>query len=178
MLEGIVRESIGKKAAKALKRDGYLIANIYGKGLENINAAFKMGEYLKAVKNKETIAFDIKIGDKELKVVVQAYQIDPIKDTLLHVDLIVAQKGVSTLYYVPVSANGIADGIKDKGVLMVSKKRIPIKSTIENLPNVINIDVTPLAVGDSILIRDLPENDKLDIRLSDRVAVLSIIKAK
>ncbi|EGM0232195.1 50S ribosomal protein L25, partial [Campylobacter jejuni] len=29
MLEGIVRESIGRKAAKALKRDGYLIANIY-----------------------------------------------------------------------------------------------------------------------------------------------------
>ncbi|ENZ3902603.1 50S ribosomal protein L25, partial [Campylobacter coli] len=25
MLEGIVRESIGRKAAKALKRDGYLI---------------------------------------------------------------------------------------------------------------------------------------------------------
>ena len=36
MLEGIVRESIGHKAAKALKRDGYLIANIYGKGLENV----------------------------------------------------------------------------------------------------------------------------------------------
>ena len=34
MLEGIVRESIGKKGTKALRRDGYLIANIYGKGLE------------------------------------------------------------------------------------------------------------------------------------------------
>ncbi len=40
MLEGIVRESIGKKSAKALRRDGYLIANIYGKGLENVAAAF------------------------------------------------------------------------------------------------------------------------------------------
>ena len=178
MLEGIIRESIGKKATKALRRDGYLIANIYGKGLENINAAFKMGEYLKAVKSKETVAFDIKVGEKELKVVVQAYQIHPIKDTLLHVDLVVAQAGVPTLYNVPVSANGIAEGIKDKGVLMVSKKRLPIKTTIENLPNVINIDVTPLAVGDAVLVRDIPENDKFDIRLSDRVAILSIVKAK
>ena len=137
-----------------------------------------MGEYLKAVKNKETVAFDVKVGDKELKVVVQDYQVHPIKDTLLHVDLLVAQEGVSTLYYVPVSANGIANGIKDKGVLMISKKRIPIKSTIEKLPNVINIDVTPLNVNDSVLVRDLPESKEFDIRLSDRVAILSIIKAK
>jgi len=178
MLEGIIRESIGKKATKAYRRDGYLIANIYGKGLENINACFKMGEYLRAVKSKETVAFDIKIGDKEMKVVVQDYQVHPVKDNLLHVDLVVAQKGIPTLYQVPVSANGVAEGIKDKGVLMVSKKRLPVKSTIENLPNVINIDVTPLAVGDSILVRDIPENDTLDIRLSDRVAILSIIKAK
>jgi len=34
MLEGIVRESIGKKGTKALRRDGYLIANIYGKVLK------------------------------------------------------------------------------------------------------------------------------------------------
>jgi len=178
MLEGIIRESIGKKATKALRRDGYLIANIYGKGLDNINAAFKMGEYLRAVKSKETIAFDVKIGDKEMKVVVQAYQVHPLKDNLLHVDLIVAQSNVPTLYQVPVSANGIAAGIKDKGVLMVSKKRLPVKTTIENLPNVINIDVTPLEVGDSVLVRDIPENETLDIRLSDRVAILSIIKAK
>jgi large subunit ribosomal protein L25 len=178
MLEGIIREGIGKKATKALRRDGYLIANIYGKGLENINAAFKMGEYLRAVRSKETIAFDVKVGDKEMKVVVQDYQVHPITDVLLHVDLLVAQPNVETVYRVPVRANGIAKGIKDKGVLMVSKRRVPIKSTIENLPNFIDIDVTPLGVSDSILVRDLPENKTLDIRLSDRVAILSVIKAK
>jgi large subunit ribosomal protein L25 len=41
MLQGIIRESTSKKETKKLKRDGYLIANIYGKGIENINAAFK-----------------------------------------------------------------------------------------------------------------------------------------
>ena len=46
MLEGIIRDSIEKKATKALRRDEYLIANIYGKGEENINAAFKANEFL------------------------------------------------------------------------------------------------------------------------------------
>jgi len=53
MLEGIVRESIGKPATKAYRRDGYLIANIYGKGLENIHAAFKMNDFIRTVRNKE-----------------------------------------------------------------------------------------------------------------------------
>ncbi|MDR3346512.1 MAG: 50S ribosomal protein L25, partial [Campylobacteraceae bacterium] len=38
MLEGILRESIDKKALRTLRRDGYLIANIYAKGFENIHA--------------------------------------------------------------------------------------------------------------------------------------------
>ena len=64
MLEGIVRDSITKPAVKALRKDGYLIANIYGKGMENISAAFKRNEYIKYLKNKTTLAFDIKVDGK------------------------------------------------------------------------------------------------------------------
>ena len=52
MLEGIIRESTNKATTNALRNDGYLIANIYGKGFENINAAFKMNEYIRTVRNK------------------------------------------------------------------------------------------------------------------------------
>jgi large subunit ribosomal protein L25 len=178
MLEGIIRDGIGKKSAKALRRDGYLIANIYGKGFENINAAFKMGDYIRTVKNKESVSFDVKVGDRELKVVVQDYQAHPVTDTLLHVDLMVAQENVVTKYHVPVKPVGTPIGLKNKGVLIVSKKRIPVKASIENLPDHIAIDVNSLDVGDAVLVRDIPENETLDIRLADRVAILSVIKAK
>ena len=178
MLEGIIRDSIGKKATKALRRDGYLIANIYGKGLENIHAAFKMGEYLKTVRTKEKLTFDVKLGDKVLSVVVQDYQVHPVKDTLLHVDLLIAQPNVETVYSVPVKTVGTPIGLKDKGVLMVYKKRLPIKSTIENLPNNITVDVSNLGVNDAVLVRDLPENEKYNIRFSGRVPVVGVIKAK
>ena len=45
MLEGIIRESISKSLNKALRNDGYLIANIYGKGVQNINCAFKKNDF-------------------------------------------------------------------------------------------------------------------------------------
>ncbi|WP_200762603.1 50S ribosomal protein L25/general stress protein Ctc [Nitrosophilus alvini] len=178
MLEGVIRESIGKKSAKALRRDGYLIANIYGKGLENIHAAFKKGEFIRAVKSKENLAFPVKVGDKEINVVVQEYQKDPVTSDLLHVDLMVAQPGVVTYYMVPIKTVGTPKGLKNKGVLVISKRRIKVKGAIENVPNSITLDVTDLDVGDAILIRDIELPEGVQHMVADRVAVVGVIKAK
>jgi len=178
MLEGIVRESTGKKAVKALRRDGYLIANIYGKGLENVNAAFKENEYIRTVRNKETLAFPVNVGGKEINVVVQSYESHAVSGKLLHVDLMVAQPGVVTHYNVPVVPQGEALGLKNKGMVHVAKPRLRVKAAIENVPNTINVDVTPMDVGASKLIRDLDSVENVTFTDSDRVSVLSIIKAK
>lgn len=178
MLQGIIRESIEKKATKALRRDGYLIANIYGKGLENINAAFKANEFIKAVRYKETLAFDIKVDDKELKVVVVEYQKDPITSALVHVDLKVAQEGLETKYMVPVMPVGTPVGLKNKGVLVQSKKRLAVKCASENLPNSFVVDVSKLDVNDTILVRDMDIPENVQVLEADRVAVLGVIKAK
>jgi len=178
MLEGIVRESIGKSNAKKLKRDGYLIANIYANGVENIHAAFKSGEFIRTVRNKETFAFPVKVGDKELNVVVQEYQLHPVNGDILHVDLRVAVPGQVTNYLVPVKTTGVAKGLKNKGVLILSKRRLKVKGAIENIPHNFTLDVTDLDRDESILVRDLevPENCKMMDRAD--VAICGVIKAK
>ena len=178
MLEGIIRESIGKVGTKALRRDGYLIANIYGKGLENINAAFKMNEYIRTVRNKETLAFPIKLDGKEINVVVQSYESHAVTGNLLHVDLMVAQPGVVTKYLVPVVAEGSPVGLKNKGMLYLAKQRLAVKAAPEALPASINVKVDDLDVGDSILVRDLDAIENVTFVDDGRVGVLSIIKAK
>jgi large subunit ribosomal protein L25 len=178
MLEGIIRESIGKKGTKALRRDGYLIANIYGKGLENINAAFKMNEYIRTVRNKDTLAFAISVAGKEMNVVVQSYEAHAVTGVLLHVDLMVAQPGVVTTYNVPVVPVGEAKGLKNKGLVHKAKPRLTVKGAIENVPNTFEIDVTAMDTGDSKLVRDLVAIPNVTMLDADRVAVISIIKAK
>ncbi len=178
MLEGIIRDSIGKKATKALRRDGYLIANIYGKGIENINAAFKKNEFIKTVKNKTHLLFDVKVGDKELKVAVQEYQKDPVTSDLLHVDLKVAIPKVVSKFMIPVKTVGVAKGIKERGVLIFSKKRLKVKCTPENIPDSFTLDVTNLGIGDSILVRDIDVPKNVQILEADRISVVGVIKAK
>ena len=178
MLEGIVRESIGKPATKALRRDGYLIANIYGKGIENVHAAFKMNDFIRTVRNKETIAFPVSVAGTEYNLVVQGYESHPVSGNLLHVDLMIAQQGLVAHYHIPVKPVGIPVGLKNKGMLFVAKKRLRVKAAIESLPNAIEINVAPLDLGDSVLVRDVARIDNVTFTDADRVSVLSIIKAK
>ena len=178
MLEGITRESIGTGSAKKLRRDGYLTANIYANGVENIQAAFKRGDFTKAVRAKEELTLDLTVDGKELKVAIQEYQLHPVYGDVVHVDLRVAVPGQVTNYLVPVQTTGTPKGLKNKGVLMIQKKRMKVRGAIENIPTNFTIDVTALDRDDSILVRDMdaPEN----CRLMDRadVAVVGVIKAK
>jgi len=178
MLEGIVRESIGKRTAKLLRRDGYLTANLYANGVENIQAAFKRGEFVRAVRNKENLAFAVKVGDTELNVVIQEYQLHPVNGDVKHVDLRVTVPGQVTNFLVPVITHGTPVGLKNKGVLVMSKRRLKIRGTIEDMPNKFDLNVEPLERDQSILVKNIevPAN----CRMMDRpnVAVCGVIKAK
>jgi large subunit ribosomal protein L25 len=178
MLEGIVRESIGKTTAKKLRRDGYLTANLYANGVENVQAAFKRGEFVRTVRNKENLAFSVKVGDTEYNVVIQEYQLHPVHGEVVHVDLRVTVPGQATNFLVPVITHGTPIGLKNKGVLVMSKKRLKVRGAIEDMPAKFDLDVEPLDRDASILVRDIevPAN----CRLLDRpdVAICGVIKAK
>ena len=178
MLQGILRDSIVKQSTKQLRRDGYLIANIYGKGCENVNAAFKLNDYIRFLKAKETVAFDVEVAGTTYKVVVQEYQKHPITSTLTHVDLMVAQPGVRANYYVPVTTEGTAKGLKNKGLLAFHRNRVAVKCTIENLPEKFHFNVSDLDTGDNYLVRDIELPTGVECFLDPRVPVVGVIKAK
>ncbi|ABK82594.1 50S ribosomal protein L25/general stress protein Ctc [Campylobacter fetus] len=178
MLEGIVRESIDKRSTKALRKDGYLIANIYAKGVENINAAFKVNDFIKAVKVKSDLKFQVSVGGKTYDVVVVDYQKHPVTSALKHVDLKVVLDDEVSKYMIPVKPFGTPIGFKNKGVLLQSKKRLAVKCKGKDLINSFDVDVSGLDVDDTILVRDIKTVPGVRILDADRVAVLGVIKAK
>jgi len=178
MLEGIVRESIGKSNAKKLRRDGYLIANIYANGVENVHCAFKYGEFIRTVRHKERLDFPVKVGDKEFNVVVQEYQLDPVTGQIVHVDLRVALPDTVSDYLVPIETKGIPKGIKNKGVLVITKRRIRVRGKIEDIPSKIVLDVSDLDRDESILIRDIEAPANCRLMDKPHVSVCGVIKAR
>lgn len=177
MLEGIVRESIDKKSTKALRRDGYLIANIYGKGLENINAAFNVNEFVKELRAKNTLAFDVKVGEKTLKVVVVDYQKHPVTNELKHVDLKVVLDGVESKYLIPVKISGTPIGLKNKGVLVIYRRKLAVRCIGENLPNSFDLDVSNLDVDNNILVKDVKVPDGVTMLEGANIAIVGVTTA-
>ncbi len=178
MLEGILRESIDKQTTTSLGRDGYLIANIYGKGAENIHAAFKKTGFVKFVKTKPSLKFKVKVGGKEYEVIIQDYQKDPVTSDLLHVDLRILNYGEASVFLIPVKTTGTPIGLKNKGVLIASKRRLKIKCKPENLPDAVTIDVSNLDVGDTILVRQVEPMEGVLIKHPGSDAVVGVMKAK
>lgn len=178
MIEGILRESTGKSANKALRRDGYLIANIYGGGAANVNAAFKRNDFVRYMKSKESLRFPVKVGGKTYNVIVEEYQKDPVTAELLHVDLRSVDGKEPARFLVPVKTVGTPKGLKNKGVLIMMKRRLPVKCKPSELPDAFELDVADLDVGDSIMVRDIAPKKGVTILMDGRVAVTGVIKAK
>jgi large subunit ribosomal protein L25 len=178
MLEGIIRESIGKSNAKKLRRDGYLIANIYANGVDNIYAAFKQGEFLRTVRNKKSLAFPVKVGDKEYNVVIQEYQLHPVTGIVLHVDLRVALPDTVSDYLVPVKTHGTPKGLKNKGVLVITKRRLKVRGKIEDIPASFDLDVSDLDRDQSILVRDIEAPANCKLMDKPHVSVCGVIKSR
>jgi len=74
--------------------------------------------------------------------------------------------------------HGTPVGLKNKGVLVISKKRLKVRGAIEDMPANFDLDVEPLERDQSILLKKIavPANCKLMDR--DNVAICGVIKAK
>ena len=153
-IKAALRADYGKKATKAVRREGLIPCVIYGGG-ENV--AFAIDE--KAVKpliytpNSYIVELDID-GKKELAVL-RDVQYHPIREQILHIDFYRVQEGKPVSFAVPVRLTGTAEGVKIGGKLQLSARKLTVKALVEFIPDEIVVDVTPLKVGQTIFVGDL-----------------------
>ena len=179
MLQGFIRKSIGKSSSKQLRRDGFLTANIYAKGFKNIQLSFKQGDYLKEIRKKENFTFMIKFDNQELTVFIQDYQLHPINGNILHLDLRVSIKDQITNAMIPIFFEGIPKGLKNKGVLISTIKRLKVRGVVSQMPNKFLIKVDNLDLGDSLFVKDLDELENgCKIMEKDILQLCGVVKGK
>ena len=99
------------------------------------------------------VEFDIE-GKTEMGVM-REVQYHPVTDQILHVDFYHIVPGKPIAIDVPVKLTGNSEGVKQGGKLILSKRKIRISATMENLPDSIEVDVTSLGLGKSIFVGDL-----------------------
>ncbi|MBE9504977.1 MAG: 50S ribosomal protein L25/general stress protein Ctc [Proteobacteria bacterium] len=174
-----IREDKGKGAARRLRSQGMIPAVFYGSKTEPIHLAVGNKD-LKTILNSESgsstfLNLNFDEGKQEGKIaVIKDLQINPVKDTLIHVDFFELSMNEKMTSSVPVEFVGKAEGVELGGTLQPIRRELEVSCLPKDLPSVIKIDVTTLGLGQSIHIDDvqLPEGVEVPHDVNFTIAVV------
>lgn len=162
------RKEFGKNANNRLRRKGYIPAVMYSHGkTENLQILQK--DLFKVFKGhiSESVLFDVNIVDNQSyprhQVFVKDYQINPITDEVIHLDLFKVTAGEKIHTNVAVELTGTAKGVRQGGILEFVERELEIECLPAEIPEKIALDVTNLEIGDSIHIKDIPVSGSLKL---------------
>ena len=160
-VKGTARNEFGKKEMKALRKQNLIPCNLYGverdeKGLP-VAKAFTVSfeEVRNLVYSPDIFSVNLTIDGNTVLAVMREIQFHPVKDNILHIDFYQVDPKKPIVMAVPVKLNGLAAGVKAGGKLEQILRRVKAKALYTAIPEKIEVDVTPLAIGKSFKVGDL-----------------------
>lgn len=157
-LKAVKRADFGKKAAKAFRREGLIPCVIYG-GSEEIAFTVDAKEVKPLIYTPNSYIVELNIDGKVEKAVMREVQFHPVREQILHIDFYRVQEGKPVAISIPVRLSGTAEGVKVGGKLALSARKLMVKAMVDQLPDEIVVDVTPLQVGQTIFVGDLKQDN-------------------
>ena len=179
VLEGKVREGLGKKATRELRKEGFIPAVLNGGAIVNLpyEGTLANGEKLVEIENgrgvivtdfavspeairklvytPDIFVIDLTIGGKKVKAVLKDIQFHPVKDTILHMDFLEVYEDKAITMEVPVKLEGHAEGVKAGGKLQLSMKKLRVKALYNNIPERLVINIDNLGLGKTLQVGEL-----------------------
>ena len=158
LIEAAPREAGSSNEARRMRRERKLPAVVYGGGKESHTITLDPGEIVSILKSEsgQNTIFKLKIADgSEENVMIFDVQIDPIKRSLVHADLLRIAMDVTIEVSVPLLIVGEAAGVIEGGVLDHSLRELVITCLPADIPESIEVDVTDLEMNQSIKVEDI-----------------------
>ncbi len=162
-----VRGEIGNRMIRQIRRQKFFPAIVYGGGSKPTPVKIEKRSYERIIRHHkgQSVVLHLQVynGDKKLRdysVIVKEEQYHPVTDEILHVDFKRISLTEKIEVKVPVVGKGEAKGVKQEGGSLDHRIwEIDIICLPTNIPQKIEIDVTSLAIGDTIHVKDiiLPE---------------------
>jgi large subunit ribosomal protein L25 len=173
------RADTGKGAARTLRRAGQIPAVIYGHNRApealSVDRAV-LSKLLAGISAGSTILEVAVDGAAPVKALIRDIQRNPLRNTeVIHLDLYEVRADEKITLEVPVHLTGTSDGVRNfGGILDQVLHRLEIRVFPADIPERVEIDVTPLGIGKSIYVRDV-KLPKVEILNDPNLPVCSIV---
>ncbi len=178
-LNGTARTDLGKKAVKALRKQGLIPAVINGGELVEMpyNGTLKAGEKLvelcnnkgiivtdftvtkeavrKLVYTPEIFAVELTIDGEKKMAVLKDLQFHPVTDAILHMDFLEVSDNKPVVMEVPVQLEGHSEGVRAGGKLSLSMKKLKVKAVYTDIPERLVINIDKLGLGKTLQVGEL-----------------------
>lgn len=174
------RTDLGKKAVKALRKEGKIPAVINGgavvelpydeknlkpgqklvqidknRGMITTDITVNAEDVRKLIYTPDIFEVDLKVNGEEVKAVMKELQFQPVKDTVLHIDFLQVYPDKPIVMEVPVQIEGHAEGVKAGGKLTLSMRKLKVKAIYSEIPERLIVNVDNLGLGKSMAVGDL-----------------------
>ncbi|UOQ44673.1 50S ribosomal protein L25/general stress protein Ctc [Halobacillus salinarum] len=170
------RQDLKQSVTRELRQEGNVPGVVYGKEKDPVTVSVNSIELLKTVRDEgknAIISLDID-GGSTVNVMLHEYQIDPLKDELIHADFYVVNMSEEMDVEVPVHLEGESIGSKEGGVLQQPMYELAIRAKPSDIPEEILIDVSELNIGDSIMVSDLKAARNYEITEDENATIVSV----
>jgi large subunit ribosomal protein L25 len=160
------RDSLGKGASRALRKEGMVPAVVYGAGKKPISIAIEEKEITKYYRKPQYISqvIEFELEGKRFKVLPKAIDLHPITEMVRHADFVFLEDKLQKME-IPVVYKNKENclGVKRGGYFNIVKRTLSILCPVNNLPRKIEIDTTNLPIGTSIKAKNasIPEGSNL-----------------
>jgi large subunit ribosomal protein L25 len=154
VLKAELRDRAGKGAARFVRSQDKVPAVIYGDRKPPVMIMLPQREttYRLHAGGFLTHLVEIEVNGEKIRAIPKDYQLDPVKDFLIHVDFLRVGEGARLTIAVPVHFKGHADspGLKRGGVLNIVRHAIDMVVPADAIPESVEVDLTGLEIGDSV----------------------------
>lgn len=178
-LTAYTRSVTGRNAANKLRGAGRIPTVIYGRKRAAQTLELNHRELDKLISHSasENILVDLSIegdtGPKRLALV-QDVQHNPLTGKVLHIDFHEVAPDEKVTVLVPVQAVGTPVGVKDGGVLEMVLHKVRVRALPADLPLVLEVDVTGIALGKSLHLGEIPAPANVEILGDKKVPVIAV----
>lgn len=171
------RNTRPRSLRKQLRAAGRVPAAVNGNGIEHLSISCDAKALDKAIReNGLNAVYTLDLDGKKISTLLHTYELDTFTKAWIHAEFLAVDMNEKQEVEADVSLVGTPQGVKSGGILEQTLYSVVVSATPDKLPERVEIDVTNLAIGDSLTVKDIPEHPEFEILTDAEEQICAVVE--